>query len=183
MTTVSQPIKTYGVLAEFDGVKSLLHAAEGMRDAGFTKWDAHSPFPIHGMDTAMGLKRSIVGYIAGVCGLTGGTLAFLLQWWTMGVDYPLIISGKPYFAYVAYVPVTFGLTVLGAALGAMFGMLFTNRLPQPFHGLFYSERFAGVNDDKFFVSVDADDPKFNAEKTRQLLTSLGATYVEIVQGP
>jgi hypothetical protein len=183
MATVTQRVKTYGVLGEFDGVNSLLHAAERMRDAGFTKWDAHSPFPIHGMDRAMGLKRSIVGYIAGACGLLGGGLAFAFQMWALGVDYPLVISGKPYFAYVAYIPITFGLTVLGAALGAVIGMLLTNRLPQPFHGLFYSERFGGVNDDKFFISVDADDPKFDPERTRQFLTSLGATYVEIVQGP
>jgi hypothetical protein len=135
------------------------------------------------MDAAMGLKRSIVGYIAGICGLAGGAFAFWLQMWTLGVDYPLIISGKPYFAYVAYVPVTFGLAVLGAAIGAVAGMLVTNRMPQPFHGLFYSERFGGVNDDKFFVSVDADDPKFDPERTRQFLDSLGATHVEIVQGP
>lgn len=174
--------KTYMVLAEFGSPAELLHAAEKVRDAGYMKFDCHSPFPIHGMDAAMGLKRSPVGYIAGICGLLGGIFAMGLQWWTSTVDYPLVISGKPLFSFQAYIVVTFGLTILGAAFGAVIGMLMINRLPQWFHGLFYSKNFSRFSDDAFFVSIEADDPKFDPEQTSSFLESIGGTNIEVVKG-
>lgn len=174
--------KTYGMIAEFESSGALLHAAEKMRDAGYTTFDCHSPFPIHGMDAAMGLKRSVVGYVAGISGLCGGVFALWLQWWTSAVDYPIVISGKPFFSYVAFVPVTFGLSVLFAALGAVIGMLVTNRLPQLFHGWFYSPKFCQFSNDKFFVSVEAGDKKYDVVKTRSFLESIGGKHVEVVEG-
>jgi hypothetical protein len=174
--------KTYGMVAEFDSPGALLSAAEKMRDAGYTTFDCHSPFPIHGMDQAMGLKRSVVGYIAGICGLCGGSFGLWLQWWTSAVDYPLVISGKPYFSFVAFVPVVFGLTVLFAALGAVIGMLVTNRLPQWFHGLFYASRFTRFTNDGFVISVEAHDKQYDAMRTRSFLESIGGTRVEVVEG-
>ncbi len=174
--------KVYSVLAEFGTPGALLKAAEKVRDAGYQKFDCHSPFPIHGMDAAMGLKRSPVGYIAGVCGLLGGTFAMWLQWWTSAVDYPVVISGKPLFSFQAYIVVTFGLTILGAALGAVIGMLMVNRLPQWFHGVFYSKNFGRFSDDAFFVSIDADDPKFDPEQISSFLESIGGTQIEVVKG-
>ena len=174
--------KIYTVLAEFGSPAELLHAAEKVRDAGYEKFDCHSPFPIHGMDAAMGLKRSPVGYIAGICGLLGGTFAMLLQWWTSTVDYPLVISGKPLFSFQAYIVVTFGLTILGAAFGAVIGMLMVNRLPQWFHGLFYSKNFVRFSNDAFFVSIEAEDPKFEPEQTSKFLESIGGVNVEVVKG-
>ncbi len=174
--------KTYGMIAEFESPGALVTAAEKMRDAGYTTFDCHSPFPIHGMDAAMGLKRSIVGYIAGISGLCGGICAMWLQWWTSAVDYPIVISGKPFFSYVAFIPVTFGLTVLFAALGAVIGMLITNRLPQLFHGWFYSNRFAKFSDDGFFVSVEAHDKQYDQQRTKSLLESIGGRHIEVVEG-
>ncbi|MEW6051541.1 MAG: DUF3341 domain-containing protein [Candidatus Zixiibacteriota bacterium] len=174
--------KVYGVLAEFDGPNELLAAARKVHEAGYRRFDCHSPFPIHGMDTAMGVKRSPVGYIAGICGAIGGTGGYLLQWWTSSVDYPLVIAGKPFNSYQAFVPVTFGLTVLFAALGSVLAMLMLNRLPQWFHGVFYSERFTKVTDDGFFVSIEADDKKFNAEKTKAFLEAIGGSHVEVLKG-
>jgi hypothetical protein len=174
--------KTYGMIAEFESSGALLHAAEKMRDAGYTTFDCHSPFPIHGMDAAMGLKRSVVGYIAGISGLCGGIFALWLQWYTSAVDYPIVISGKPFFSYVAFVPVTFGLTVLFAALGAVIGMLITNRLPQLFHGWFYSSKFCQFSNDKFFVSVEASDKMYDAGKTKTFLESIGGKHIEVVEG-
>jgi len=175
-------LKTYAVVAEFDSAGALLEAARKVREAGYEKFDCHSPFPIHGMDAAMGLKRSFVGYLAGICAFLGGAFALWLQWWTSTVDYPVVISGKPFFSYQAYVVVTFGLTILGAAVGAVFGMLITNRLPQWFHGLFYSDNFTRFSDDAFFVSIEVEDPLFGEQKTTQFLESIGGRRVEVVKG-
>jgi hypothetical protein len=175
--------KTYAVIARFDGPAELLEAGAKVRDAGYKKFDCHSPFPIHGMDEAMGLKESKVGYIAGICGTLGGIGGLALQWWTSTIAYPVVISGKPYFSYQAYVPVTFGATVLFAALGAVFGMLITNRLPRFWDGLFYSDKFCqGVNNDGFFVSIEASDKKFDADKSRTFLESIGGKQVEVITG-
>lgn len=181
--TVHVKEKTYCVIAEFSGPGPLLEAAAKVRDAGYRMWDVHSPFPIHGMDDAMGAGQSKVGLIAGACGAIGLITGYLIQWWTQAVDYPQIISGKPYNSYQAWVIVCFGLTILFAALGAVFGMLMVNRLPMWFNGLFYSERFsAKVNDDGFFISVEAGDAKFDEVKTRSFLESIGGTHVEVVRG-
>jgi len=169
-----------GALAQFDSPRALLQAAERVHEAGFRHFDCHSPFPIHGMDEAMGLKRSPVGYIAGICGLLGGGFGLWLQWWTSTVDYRLVISGKPFFSYPAYVPVTFGLTVLLAAFGAFFGMLVINRLPQWYHDVFHSDRFARVTDDGFFISIEARDKKFDRQQTVAFLESIGGSPVELL---
>ena len=181
MATKTQD-RVYTVLAEFGSAGELIHAAEKVREAGFTKFDCHSPFPIHGMDAAMGLKRSKVGFIAGIGAVCGGSFAMWLQWWTSTVDYPIVISGKPHFAWQAYIVVTFGLTILGAALGAVIGMLALNRLPQWFHGVFYSENFKRFSDDAFFVSIEAEDPKFHADTTSRFLESIGGRNIEVVRG-
>ncbi len=175
--------KTFGIIARFDTPAELLHAAEKVRDAGYKRFDCHSPFPIHGMDAAMGMKGSKVGYIAGTCGTLGGIAGLALQWWTSTIAYPVVISGKPFFSYQAYIPVTFGLTVLCAALGAVFGMLITNRLPRWWDGLFYSEQFSKrVNDDGFFVSIESTDGKFDTDKSRAFLESIGGKQVEVIKG-
>ncbi len=174
--------RIFGLLAEFDDPAALIRAAEKMRDEGYQYYDCHSPFPIHGMDRAMGLKRSIVGYIAGFMAFVGFTFGLGLQWWTSAVDYPLVIAGKPYFSYQAFVPVTFGLTVLLGAFGAFLGMLHTNRLPRLYHELFFSDRFSRkVTNDGFFVSVVAKDPKFDQSATTSLLESLGGKHVEVIK--
>lgn len=175
--------KVVAVLAAFEHPGALLAAAEKVRDAGYTKFDCHSPFPIHGMDQAMGLKRSPLGYIVGVTAVVALGLAVLMMWWMTAVDYPLVISGKPYFAYQAYTPVAFALTILCSAFAAFFGMFGLNRLPQPHHPLFYAEQFARVSNDGFMVSVECDDPKFDPAETKRFLESIGGSDVEVVQEP
>jgi hypothetical protein len=174
--------KVYGILAEFDSPGALLEAARRVRDAGYRNFDCHSPFTIHGMDEAMGLKRSSIGYIAGIAGLAGALGGYVLQWWTSAVDYPLVIGGKPFNSFQAFVPVTFGIGVLIAALTAFFGMLIGSGLPRWFHGLFYGSRFSHATSDGFFVSVEASDPKFDAEATRKFFESIGGKQIEIVRG-
>ena len=170
-----------GVLARFDDPGSLQKAAIKVREAGFSTFDCHSPFPIHGMDAAMGLKRSPLGWIVGLAAIVGTSSALALQWWTSSVDYPLVISGKPFFSFQAYVPVTFALGVLLAAFAALIAMLALNGLPRLFHAVFYSRQFEKVTDDAFFVSIEAEDPLFDVDRTRAFLESIGGKNVEVLQ--
>lgn len=169
------------MLARFETPGALLEAAKKTYGAGFKLFDIHSPFPVHGMDQAMGLKRSPLGYIIGVMGAIGLISALGLQWWTSAIDYPLVISGKPFFSFQAFVPITFAITVLFSAFGAMFGMLALNKLPQFHHMLFNSKQFERVTDDGFFVSIESDDKKFSLDETRLFLESIGGTDIEIIE--
>jgi len=174
------PGDTFGLLAEFKSAKDLFHACEGVRDAGYSRWDAHSPFPVHGLDRAMGLGRSRLPWLVlgvALCGAVGG---FYLQIWANGIAYPVLISGKPYFNWQPYVPITFELGVLSAAITTLVGMLAFNQLPMHYHPLFGSRVFEKVTDDAFFISIEAWDPKFDPIQTERFLASLGATHVELV---
>lgn len=175
-------MKTWAILAEFDTPADLMHAASTTRDAGYRKFDCHSPFPIHGMDDAMGLKRSSVGYIVGIMAIIGATVGFFLQTWVTTSAYPLVISGKPLFSWQAYIIITFALFVLFGAFGAVFGMFRLNRLPRWHHPLFYSEQMKAVTDDGFLLVIEADDAKFDEEGTQAFLSSIGGKNIELVRG-
>ena len=170
----------YGYLAEFTDVAGVVAAAKKIRDAGFTQWDVHSPFPIHGIDKAMGAKPTMLPFIV----LGGGVLGFfaglLLSWWTNAVDYPYFISGKPVWSFAANIPVIFETTVLFAAFAAVFGMLVMNKLPLLYHPLFKHRRFRRATNDRFFIVIEAIDPLFSEEKTRQLLAGTGPAAIEEV---
>ena len=170
-----------GLLVQFDDVPTLLEACAKVRDAGYSKWDAHTPFPVHGLNDAMGLKATRLPYFVFVCGLLGLGAAVLMQWWMNAVDYPYLISGKPIFSLPANIPVIFELTVLFSAFGTFFGMFGANRLPRYHHPLFYSKRFEQVTTDKFFIYVDAEDQKFELNSTRALLESLGGAAMETLE--
>ena len=173
--------KVFGLLAEYDTPREIFHACEKVRDAGFQKWDSYTPFPVHNLDKAMGLKPSQLGWVVFFAGMMGASSGMLLQWWTSTIEYPIIIAAKPYFSYQAFVPVTFELGILFASFAAVFGMLIFNKLPQYYHSCFNSERFARVTDDKFFICIEAKDPKYNPEKTRAFLKDTGAVEIEEVE--
>lgn len=173
--------KVFGLLAEYETPGQLYHACEKVRDAGYGAWDAHSPFPVHGLEKAMGLRPSIVPWIVLVMGFTGAGLGFGLQYWASAIEYPMIISAKPFNSYPAFVPVTFEVGILLGSFGAVFGMFGLNRLPTLYHSLFNSKRFSRVTDDRFFISVEARDPKYDPEQTRELLEGTGAFIVEEVE--
>jgi len=174
----------YGYLAQFDKVDELLVGAAKVRDAGYTRWDAHTPFVIHGLDVAMGVKKTILPYIVFLGGLTGTAAGILLQWWTNAVDYPYLISGKPLFSLPANIPVAFETTILFAALSALVGMLALNGLPQLYHPLFRNRSFKRATDDRFFISIEVDDPLFDTTATRELLESISGQPVEKIEdGP
>lgn len=172
----------FGLLARFETPAALLQAATEVRRKGYTRFDCHSPFPIHGLDQAMGLRRSYLGWVAGLLGFGGVAGGVLLQWWTSTVDYPLVISGKPFFSFQAFVPVAFALGVLLAAFGAVIGMLVFNRLPRLFHPLFASSNFARVGNDGFFISIEASDRLFDRDQTRAFLESIGGVDMEVIEG-
>lgn len=168
------------ILVEFGSAAELYCAAEQLRDAGYQNFDCHSPFPIHGMDAAMGLRRSPLGWIAGLCATFGALGGAALQWYANAVDYPLVISGKPYFSYQAYLPITFALGVLMAAGTLLFGMLALNKLPRLNHPLFTSERFKKVTDDGFFISAKVRSLAA-AEQMQAFLQSVGGLNPEMVE--
>ncbi len=174
------PPPVHGLLAEYDTPPQILHAAKQIRAAGFTKWDTYTPFAVHGIDDAMGIKMTILPWFTLCAGLTGLASAILLQWWTNAHDYPWIISGKPFFSIPANVPIMFELTVLLSAITTLVGMLILNNLPEPSHPLDQVRRFARVTDDKFFLMIRASDPKFDDVETRALLATTHPVAVEAV---
>lgn len=173
--------KVFAAIGEFSSVQEIWQACGKMRDAKYKKWDAHTPFPIHGLEHQMGMGRSRLPFFVCAMGLTGATAAFALQAWVSTEAYPLIIAAKPYLSWQAFIPVTFEVMVLFSAGSAVLGMLFLNRLPRWHNPLLKSELFTQVTDDKFFISVEASDPEFDADKTQEFLKSLGAKRVELVE--
>src|SRR5688572_29316876 len=171
----------YGLLAEFDTTADTLHAAAMVRDAGYRQWDVFTPFPVHGMDEAMGLPRSSVGWFTFLGGLTGFTAGMLMIWWMNAYDYPIVVGGKPLFSPIFSFPVAYEMTILLGAFGSLFGMLFLNRLPRLYNPLFRSARFGLVTHDKFFIVVEATDPKFSDIETRRLLERAGSRHIEEVR--
>lgn len=170
----------FGLIAQYDDVTSLVHACEKVRDAGYTKWDSYSPFPVHGIDPAMGIKPTKLPLLIFAMGLAGTTTAIVMQWWMNAIDYQFIISGKPLWSLPANIPVAFELTVLFAALTAIFSTLGRNMLPRFHHPLFNSERFARASDDKFFIGIEAKDGNYDPEKTKALLESTSPVAIESV---
>ena len=173
--------KPYGLIAEFDTPGDTMRAAEQVRDAGFTKWDVFTPFPVHGMDKAMGMKNSKVGWFSFIGGVTGYTTGMLMIWWTNAVDYPVLIGGKPMFSPFGAFPPSYELTILLGSFGAIFGMLFLNRLPRLHHPLLKHQRFAQVTHDKFFVVIETADPKYSETETRKLLEGAGSKLIQVVE--
>ncbi len=173
--------KLYGVVGEFSTAEALLQAARTLREKGFTRLDACTPFPVHGVDEALGIRPSPLGWLALAGGLLGCGLALLLQWWTAAVDYPLIVGGKPLFAFEPSIPITFELTVLLAAFATVGGMLALNGLPRLYHPLFHHDGFRRATDDRFMLAVEASDPHFHAERTAKLLRDLGAETAALVE--
>ena len=173
--------QTYGILAEYDTPADLMHAAEKVRDAGYRRWDVFTPCPVHGMDRAMGMKNSMVGWFSFIGGVTGYTTGMLLIWFTNAFDYPIVIGGKPMFSPFSAFPPSYELTILFGAFGSVFGMLFLNRLPRLHHPLFKHKRFALATHDKYFLVIETSDPRYAEVETRKLLEASGKPRIEMVE--
>lgn len=169
---------SYGLVAIFDTVPAVYHAAEQVRDAGYKHWDCISPLPIHGLDKAMGLKRSVVPRFSLVGGLTGFCTGMTMIWFTGQADYPLIVGGKPMFSPMFAFPISYELTILFTAFATIGGMLFLNRLPMHYHPVLKSMEMAAAMDDKFLIVIEARDPKFNLAQTKALLTQAGGRDIK-----
>ena len=173
--------QSHAILAEYDTPADIMAAAVKVREAGYKKWDVHTPFPVHGMDDAMGLGNAQVGWFTFFGGLTGFVSGMLMIWFMNKFDYDIVVGGKPLFSGFAAFPVAYELTILLGAFGSLGGMFIMNRLPRHHHPLLANERFCAVTDDKFFVVIECDDPIYNDQETRVLLEGTGAKHIEIVE--
>lgn len=171
----------YGLLAEFDSAQALLDAATRVRAAGYTKTDAYSPFPIHGLAEALGFRERAVAPIVLAGGVTGALAGYGLEYWTQVIAYPLNIGGRPYHSWVSFIPPAFETTILFGAFAAVLGMLALNGLPQPYHPVFNAPRFHLASREAFFLAIEAADPRFDPVQTRAFLNGLQAREVVDVE--
>jgi len=170
---------THGLLAEYETSADILHAALEVRDAGYTKWDVYTPFPIHGMDQAMGLKKSLVGWFTLTGAVTGFFTGMTMIWFMNGYDYPLVVGGKPLFTPLFAFPVSYELTILLGSFGTLLGLAGLCGLPKLYNPLFRNERFKRASNDRFFICIEARDPKF--AHARETLEKTGARIIETVE--
>jgi hypothetical protein len=170
----------HGLLAEFMSADAVLNAARQARLAGYTVLDAYTPYPVEGLAPALGHPRNRVPFIVFVGGLVGGAVGFFMQYWAMAVDYPLNVGGRPFNSWPVWIPITFELTILLASFGAFFGMLFLNGLPRLNHPVFDVPGFERSTQDRFFLCIEATDPRFELEATRQFLADLSPAVVREV---
>ena len=171
----------YGIVAEFSETPKVFSAAKKVRDAGYSKWDVHTPFPIHDIEEAMGIKTTKLPLLAGGAAITGLGIAIILQWGTTAYLFPIVVQGKPFEAWQPFVPIMFELAVLLTAFMCIFGMLALNGLPRWHHPLFSHERFSRVGNDRFFIAIEANDPNFDPVQTKKLLEEIGGTDITLIE--
>lgn len=171
----------YALVAEFDEADEIMAAANAVRKAGYKKTDAHTPFPVEGLDQALGMENTRLGWVVLLMGIAGLFVGFGMQWWSNTIYYPLNIGGKPLNSWPNFVVITFEITVLMSAFTAGLFMIGRNGLPRLYHPIFNTPNFENATRDKFFLSIEARDPKFDRAKTKSFLEGLGATRVSEVE--
>lgn len=171
---------TYGITAEFADAEPLLKAARRAREAGYTAMDAFSPFPVDGLAEVVGVTKNRVP-LATLCGgILGGGFAYFAMWYINTIDYPLNVGGRPFHSWPSFIPITFEVTILFAAVGAVLGMLIFNRLPELYHPVFHAPRFERASQDRFFLVIEQEDPRFDADATRSFLETLSPLNVALI---
>ena len=175
-------VDTHAIIGVYETPADAMHAAERVRDAGYKCWDVHTPFPVHGMDDAMGLKHSKVGWFGFLGGVSGYTLGMIMIYWMNAVDYRIVVGGKPMFSPFYAFPVSYECTILLTAFGTLFGMAFLNRLPKLHNPLLKNRTFCqGATHDKFIVVIETCDPRYSQTETRELLEGTGCGQIEYVE--
>lgn len=172
--------RPYGLMAAFDTPEALIAAAHQLKNAGYRRVEAYTPFPVEGLNEALELPPNRVPLVMLLGGLAGGLGAFALQAWTAMAYWPLDVGGRPNFSWPAFVPITFELTILGAALAGFFGNLWLSGFPRPYHPVFNAPHFELASRNRFFLLVRAHDPYYDPEGTRRILESLHAREVDDV---
>ncbi len=189
---IDSSARIYGMMAEFETPAQITQAADKVRAAGYRFWDCHVPFPVHGLDKVMGIKRTMLPFLVLGAGVTGAIVAFCLQAFTNAASfsvwalvwvtgYPFLISGKPLMSVPAWIPIIFELTILFSALSAVGFMFLLNGLPRLSHPLLANNRFRRATDDRFFIVIESRDPKFLRSKTEAFMRTLGAKHIEVVE--
>jgi len=173
--------KLWGLLAQYETPQAIYPACERVRDAGYTNWDACAPWAVHGLDKAMGVKPTILPWLVLIIGITCSAFAISFECWAMAYTFPIIVGGKPLFSIPAFVPVWYEFTVLTSCFTAFFGNWIINGLPRLHYPAFKSKAFERATDDKFFIIIEAADPKFDLAKTQALLKDSGASLVEEIE--
>lgn len=171
---------SFGLIARFDSVEALMHAAERVRDAGYTRVDAYTPFPIEGLTASLGLPKTKLPALVLAAGIIGGLTGFGMQYFAQVIHYPYNIGGKPLYSWPAWIPITFEVTILFAAFTAAIAMIVLNGLPQPYHPVFNVKGFERATEDRFFISIESTDPKFEEGAVRDLFRAAGAAEVSDV---
>lgn len=172
----------YGVVAEYESSPCVFHAAEKIRDAGYTRWDVHAPFPIHGIEHAMGHKQTKLPYVVFLIAMGGAFGGWAMQYWMTAVDYTgFTVQGKPYGAWEPFLMIIFEMGILSAAFASLLGMLMMNGLPRWSHPLFSSDRFLETSQGKFMIVIEANDPAFDPDETRRLLEETGGSEIALIE--
>ena len=169
--TLARQSDIYGLMAEYASPEELMAAVKKVRAAGYTKMDAYTPFPVEGLDEEIGFKKSKLPLLVLIGGILGVTLGYGMQYWISVIDYPVMVGGKPFHSWPAFIPVTYELMILTASFFAVISMLALNGLPMPYHPVFNAPRFELASNDRFFLCIEATDPKFDREATRKVLES------------
>jgi len=169
-----------GLVGEFESAEGIIRAVHELRKLGYKKMDAYTPYPLSAVEKAIGLRRSALGWVIFPFALTGATLAYLLQWWTSAIDYPLDVGGRPTHAAPAFVPITFEMGVLSAGLTALVSLLIFSGLPALWQPVFEVEGFERASIDRFFLAISIHDPAFDRAATAARLAELGAMRVSPV---
>ena len=178
---MTRPPVPHGLLAEFTTPEAIVEAARRAHEAGYRCLDAYSPFPVEGLSEAIGFRRNRVALVGLIGGLAGGIGGYFMLWYSTVVNYPINVGGRPFHSWPAYIPITFEMIVLGASLAAVLGMLGLSGLPRPNHPVFAAKGFERATNDRFFLCLEADDPLFHPERTRDFLESLGARSITFVE--
>ncbi len=171
----------YGLMAEFEQPEQVLAAVERAYQEGYRRMDAYSPFPVDGLAEALGRRGTAVPLIVLIGGIIGGLGGYFMEWYATVISYKINVGGRPFHSWPAYIPIAFELTILSAALCALVGMLALNRLPQPYHPVFNAPDFDRASQDRFFLCIEAADPKFDLTATRAFIQSLKPVKVTEVE--